>query len=306
MCARNPEGRRLDGASAPVLYKIKLVFLCVLSISLAGSAHAAAKQIELEPVTPWHVEWTDETCVMRRGFGAKEELLVLQIERFGPSDRFQMVVTGPQLRTAQRTGRLSIEYGDSGYVDKVEQTRYGSTKDGIPTVFVSQTALVPLSNEDAASIGAAEVLEKGVDWIGLTWWSKRTLKLKTGPLDRAFTELRKCTDDLLRVWMLDPEEQKSLSRPPMPIDSPGDWIRSGDYPRSALLDGAQSLNNFVLIIGPDGVPRDCKIQRSYSGNGFDKRTCTLLMKRARFRPALNSQGNPVSSFYFNTVNWIIR
>ncbi len=39
---------------------------------------------------------------------------------------------------------------------------------------------------------------------------------------------------------------------------------------------------------------------------FDDATCAALMRRVRFTPALDAKGQPVPSFYLNTVRWIMR
>ena len=92
----------------------------------------------------------------------------------------------------------------------------------------------------------------------------------------------------------------------MPLSNPGTWLRSGDYPGGALFKGAQALVSFRLAVDAGGAPTACEIQRSYSGELFDKASCKGLMARARFAPALDADGKPIASYFASTIKWIMR
>jgi hypothetical protein len=97
----------------------------------------------------------------------------------------------------------------------------------------------------------------------------------------------------------------SLSRPATPLDSPGNWLRSNDYPPGKAGRGEQAALAFVLLVGADGVPTDCKIPVGFGDEDFKKITCQRLLKRARFAPAINAAGVPIATIYSNTVTWVM-
>ena len=67
-----------------------------------------------------------------------------------------------------------------------------------------------------------------------------------------------------------------------------------DYPASALSAGAEGTVRASLTIGPDGRVASCNVTQS-SGNGsLDSATCNILRRRAKFTPAKDSNGQPVS------------
>jgi len=68
-----------------------------------------------------------------------------------------------------------------------------------------------------------------------------------------------------------------------------------------MRNGSQGIVNFRLTIGTDGVPTACHIQISTRPEGFEKAVCSGIMKRARFTPARDAKGDPLVSFYVNTV-----
>ena len=112
----------------------------------------------------------------------------------------------------------------------------------------------------------------------------------------------RCIDQLLTTWGLDPAVQRALQHGPVPLNNPSDWVRSTDYPSSAA--NRSSVINFRLAIGADGAVTGCHIQSGLSVADFAAATCQLVARRARFSPALDAAGKPVTSFYANTVRWV--
>jgi len=151
-----------------------------------------------------------------------------------------------------------------------------------------------------------EEMERQVTQISVSRMRGREIVLKTGPLDKAFAAWRQCTRQLVSTWGLDPIQQERRQRPPVPRSEPQTWLHSGDYPVGALAQGAQAIVNFRLTVDGGGVPTACEIQRSYSGEMFDKVSCKALMKRARFEPALDEAGKPIASYYMNRIIWIMQ
>jgi hypothetical protein len=60
------------------------------------------------------------------------------------------------------------------------------------------------------------------------------------------------------------------------------------------------------MVDQTGKPTDCLIQRSYSDKVFAKITCEKMLARAKFDPALDSQGNPVPAYFADEVSWVIE
>lgn len=310
MCTRNPESLFSDALGVLGLDKVKLGILCVgafCSIGLAESACAASKQIELEPVTPWHVDWAENTCILRRAFGSKEDPVTLQIEQFGPEDGFTLLFAGKVFRPIRLNSRYTVDYGISGFKHKIDRALVGDMKDGSRMVFVGKSGFSrePHKPEDGHNTQFTPEIEKAIKKITISIPAGKEIVLKTGALDRPFAEMRKCTNQLIEEWGLDPEQQKKLLRKPQPTRSPGTWLTSGDYPNVALSQGAQAIISFLLLVDEQGMPAKCEIQRSIVAKGFKDPTCDLLRKRARFDPALDASGKPVPSFYLNMVRWIL-
>jgi len=60
------------------------------------------------------------------------------------------------------------------------------------------------------------------------------------------------------------------------------------------LAGAEGTAQASLTIGTDGRVVSCTITRSTGNSALDSATCNVLRRRARFTPARDSNGNPVT------------
>ncbi len=117
--------------------------------------------------------------------------------------------------------------------------------------------------------------------------------------------LSRCTDELLEHWGIDVAAHKTLRRKTTPIGSPARWITPQDYPLPLLSKGDQSIIQFRLTVDSTGKPTGCHIQTEMKPAGFNDVVCAALMKRAKFLPALDEDGNPVASYYINSVIFLI-
>ena len=84
-------------------------------------------------------------------------------------------------------------------------------------------------------------------------------------------------------------------------------IRNGDYPRSAVVEGAGGNVVTRLTVGPDGRVSRCIVTRSSGHGTLDETTCRLIQQRFRFEPARNLEGQPIaSSFGWQQSWWLER
>jgi protein TonB len=67
-----------------------------------------------------------------------------------------------------------------------------------------------------------------------------------------------------------------------------------DYPASAQSAGAEGTARASLTIGTDGRVVACNITQSTGNSALDAATCNVLRRRAKFTPARDSNGNPVT------------
>jgi protein TonB len=93
----------------------------------------------------------------------------------------------------------------------------------------------------------------------------------------------------------------SVLRGPQERAATQSYISPPDYPAEAL--GASGKVGFSLTIGPDGRVIGCAITRSSGSAALDGATCRLIERRARYVPAVDSDGNPVVGTIHQEVIW---
>jgi protein TonB len=76
-----------------------------------------------------------------------------------------------------------------------------------------------------------------------------------------------------------------------------------DYPQSAIRNEEQGTTAVRLSIGPDGRVSGCDITASSGSSALDNATCNILRRRARFTPAKDQAGNPITDSYSQRIRW---
>ena len=85
----------------------------------------------------------------------------------------------------------------------------------------------------------------------------------------------------------------------------GNWANNNDYPSRALREEQQGTTRFRVSIGPDGRVTSCDVTGSSGSPELDNATCSLITRRARFNPATDGEGQPVSGSWASQVKWVI-
>jgi len=95
------------------------------------------------------------------------------------------------------------------------------------------------------------------------------------------------------------------SRPAAPSNNPGRWATNADYPSRAMREEREGTTGFRVTIGSDGRVTGCTVTSSSGHSDLDAETCKLISRRARFKPALDRDGNPTTDSYSNRITWRI-
>jgi len=76
-----------------------------------------------------------------------------------------------------------------------------------------------------------------------------------------------------------------------------------DYPIEALRREEQGTVAVNLQIDTQGRVSRCTISTSSGSDALDRKTCEILVSRARFTPAKDMDGRPVSDSYSQRITW---
>ena len=75
-------------------------------------------------------------------------------------------------------------------------------------------------------------------------------------------------------------------------------ITARDYPPAIMRSWPRGGTIFLrLRIEPNGRPSSCDVMRGFGNAQADQWTCSLIMQRGQFRPAVDARGAPVAAWF---------
>jgi TonB family protein len=272
--------------------KIMRYYLILIIFIISGIDSLAAKDrppLVLEPSSAWQIDYADDSCTLLRLFGEGDNKSALIFTRFSPYDSPKMTLTGNPFKAKIYKKSANIQFGTNKEFQ--EKFIFVGERSGMPALIDLQTIndiKPPAITDD-------------IDNLLVKDFAKTPVLLKTGNLVKPMAAMDECLDQLVTTWGIDAKKHKSLSRNALPINNPGSWLTSEDYPRNLLRKGVRGIVNFRLIVDDKGGVESCHIQRSTRPVGFDEAVCKIISDRAKFEPALDDKGQGIKSFYTNNV-----
>lgn len=277
--------------------------LGLLSIGQSAQAKQEAPE-ELAMKGKWELAYEPTFCQLRGEFGEENARVAMQMTRYEPGDQFELRFYGKRFSNHYPFGTAITDFNSDG--TSVEGWTMNGTAGNVPVIFLGNRNFVePLPDNDA-SVAVTPEMEAAVTSLTLKAGSKPAIKLLLPVMGQAMRAMRTCTTELVRHWGFDPDVQAQLTRQVEPLADAGNWIRSEDYPNRALEQGGSGIIRYRLDVDENGQPTNCDVQYRTKSPDFAASTCSLLMQRARFTPALDSSGNAVRSYYVGTVYWQIH
>ena len=280
-------------------------------LSLGPAALAANPPLILEPSSQWVADYAEDSCTLYRKFGIGEGETTVLIHRFDPSDQFRLTIAGNWVET-KGTRTVEIQFGPLESAQK--QSFIPGNLGKLPAlVILDSMRLAPLKKSEIkarqnsgpnSNYGIPPFSNErlqAITYLSISKSGETPVILNLGPMDKSMAALSTCIDDLLSYWGIDVEKHKNLTREVRHRGSPGSWVNQHDYPKEMLSESQPALVQFRLNVSETGKPTACHIQKTTRPEEFDDAVCKSLMKRARFSPALDKDGQPIASFWINTV-----
>lgn len=282
--------------------------ILLLVLSAMPQVAVGKPEAPLEPIGPWKLASKFERCSLSRKFGSEGNPVHFQIDSYGSRVQFRVEISGSSVPLARTvTGVIAYRLTpDLSYREKIHYLQ-GTSANG-RAVWLSMVFLPPelwerkfdkLSQEDVFALVAQPDtilpdFEKAVDEITLRMKFGKTLRLQLGSMAEPLETLRNCVDDLRKSWGLDPVQQKSLSRSPIPdLQSVREMQRS--YPPKMIKEFRNAFVPVRIMVDEQGNAIDCVVQRPNVSDEFKRATCDGLA--SHFKPALDAAGRPVASVY---------
>ena len=265
--------------------------LVLAALAMSVPVTAPASDTVLEPTGQWVVNFDSAQCFAARNYGSIDKPLYLIIKMPPVGEVVQVAVQRrrPALRAEQLRGTIQFGTGQPIRMDLLE---YKPGNDGLRTLIAN------VSEVDFAAARAAS-----------------DVRIKTSGLDERFAlhsmtdllgTMDKCLADLRRVWNVRNEEE---GRPKLMQAAKGDMRKlfsSDDYPTHALLEGGTGTVKVMILIGKDGKVGDCAVVETSGVPVLDAQACSIITHRAKFSPAVDSDGRPANSAFIQRITWRLQ
>lgn len=95
----------------------------------------------------------------------------------------------------------------------------------------------------------------------------------------------------------------SKASPPRLAGSWRDYVSPADYPAELWEEGPLGVVRFKMTIDATGKPLACETTRTSGHTALDERTCEIMFKRGRFRPARDREGEFTQGTFEDSYSW---
>jgi hypothetical protein len=256
-------------------------WLIMMSVALVSTAGRAAA-----PLPRWDVESTSTRCNLTRedAAGAPGRFIVEHTP--GAVTVSVMISRDASFATAQR-GSVSVQVLKN---TSLEADVVGMVyKDGS-----TSTIWMPaLSYDLFRKLGTLHFLLDEPNSVDID--------LTSVPAD-ILSQLQTCEDSRLTEWGVSPMVFADVAKLPEPIDKAG-WLTASDYPLGGLSPRSSGLVVAKLMVGRDGRVSDCTAAVSSGDGSLDARTCSILLRRGRYAPAVDNKGHAEAVSVVEAIRW---
>ncbi|QZH74332.1 MAG: energy transducer TonB [Erythrobacter sp.] len=280
--------------------------MALLLCNPALAQEAGTPVLELDPASPWNLDYADDSCALMRGFGAENQRVLFELRQFSPGETARMMVASDQLELSRRTPAIASIPGEPSELPAPTFITGESNMRG----FYGRVSPLSRGVEGEAIYrlddAARNARESEIRGFQIDNAFAQPVFLKTGSMHAAMEALRTCMDELITGWGVDLAILGALTRPPTPLDRQA-WTRQiiNHYPRRALAQGREASLAVTLLINAEGRVERCAIFNALTNEDFAAVACAALAEYARFEPALGPQGEPTFGFWSSNVIYSI-
>ncbi len=296
----------------------RLLSVIVCAALAVSAAPVSAKDwVTFEPVSSWNMDYAENSCALKRVFNHGADDTILFVIRQYPG------TSAVELTFGRKKNILRRSKGDEPYVAFLPLEQEPVKRKAHRLIFdegffgfqISQhlrtiddeddEALEDMTETEKASYFKSRVTlnhqrEEEITSLMVRDGFTDNIVLQTGSLGKPMEAMRECLDNLREHWGLGDTDDIATQAEPVEMKR---WVRKmvNNYPVSAVNSGQQGPVPIALIVGTDGRPERCIVPFSPAAETLEEAACSTLKKHARFKPALDTSGQPVRSLWQTKV-----
>lgn len=239
------------------------------------------------------MDWSEHFCsLIRETEGKRPTLLVVKmVPGSRETELWLLDARWPKSGPPPPGSQIEITLLPSGYSAK--QPVFGVSVAGRRGVGASR-----LENDFVRTLASSEK-------VVITHKKKELASIPTPNAAKAVKSTRDCEAEVLRSWGFDPAVMQSLRSPPVPATSPGSWLSDSDYPQLAIRTNASGPALVRMTVAADGKLESCSLLQSSGSPLLDNKSCQVMLRRARFTPAVAADGHPTRGIAALRIWWIL-
>ncbi len=289
-------------------------FFVLASLAVPAFADDAAKPVPtLEPDGAWVLDYDDHRCRAARKFKALDgsEPTLFYLEQYVPAAVVDWLVTGGAV-TKRRA--WDVRFGPRNEPFEVSNEgvslgEYGRAIMGSGTgKFEYDIEKRTEANQEVIRKRGALELDPetadGIDWLEIEGDSSDAVRIPLDNLPKIYEAMNTCMADLVRSWGYDPAKRAEAVTGTRPLNMhvmAREIIE--DYLRQKTKSGNFANFSMRLMVEADGTVSKCVMLAKTVADGFDSSACRTMVKKARFEPAKDAEGNPLPSYYMQELHY---
>jgi hypothetical protein len=234
---------------------------------------AADAATPLAPSGKWVVDYQEQRCALSRAFGTGDDQATLMFQPGLNGPTMKIVLVTPGGPGGHSEGKGSIALQPSGETVETDfAAGDGKGKVRVTTMKVDRAKLAALGAAKTVTITAGQ----------------RAVTLAPTATSAALVAIDKCNDNLLAGWGVTPADRAPVAVEPDLILTPDLFATV----QSIAKDGTVIAR---VRVGVDGRGHDCAVVAKSGDPAMDRTVCEALSGRARYHPAKQADGTPVTS-----------
>lgn len=261
-------------------------FACRAALGLAaiGLALPVGAQQPSAPKAVWAIAWQDNQCTLTTGTDTRGISLRMTPGNANP----ELHVAGARDLAPGKSAKVTVTALPSG------QTIQGSVYYRPYTSRPSVIRVTELGHGFLSAFAQAEELRLVTP--------KGSAAFSVRGAGKALAALNQCLDVKMEEWGIDPKAYASLRKHPDASIESG-VITPQDYPQAALAKNESGTVIVRVNVDTQGRVKECAVVVSSGSKSLDLTTCAIYVRRARFTPAIGSDGQPAPGYHVATVDW---
>jgi hypothetical protein len=252
------------------------VITTVLALALSAQASAAEPAI----TETWEWDSKSPTCALKQHVPAGAEEVT--IERTPGGEETELLVTlqaGPKLGHGHfLDASIGVDSGRAFLAD----IYFAVDSDGRSKLYID--------SPDPAFIDNLS----GTTGLNISYGENKRVRVQIHVPAKLIATLRECEDTTMRGWGIDPLAWRGLQSRPLPAEHVRERFHALDYPADALAANVEADAVVWLDVAPDSSVTNCSIVNAGVPKSFGVASCNVL-KGAKFKPATDASGKPVSA-----------